>query len=369
MNKTDFQIIRNRAMMRDPIQFTVPTPIEIKAYLDTVMISQDEAKMRVAIEVYKHMLKIVNAKKLMEEGEEISKNNILITGLTGTGKTFMMQAIGHFLQVPVFIQDATNMTEAGYVGEDVENAVKGLILEADYDVDLAEQGIIVLDEIDKLGRKGENMSTTADVGHEGVQQAMLTMLEGTIVTVPEGKRRNPQEDGTQVDTSNILFIGIGSFEGIEDIVSKRLNKKKGGSSIGFGATIQSKKDELSVKELRRNITRQDLTKFGMMPELLGRFSVLTNLDPLDKEDLLSILKLNKSIFHEYKLIFELMGKTLTIKEEVYNYIVDKAIEEGTGARGLKAIIEDIMVKIMFTAPSERKKRFVLDMKVIEDKVA
>lgn len=344
----------------------IRTPKEIKRYLDEVMVGQDEAKMKVAVEIFKHTLRHENKRRLNEEGKTISKNNVLMTGLTGTGKTFMWQQIAKYLDIPIFIQDTTKLTASGYVGSDIEDCLKGLLESADYDIKKAERGIIVLDELDKSSRKSENPSITRDVSGECVQQGLLKILEGTISTIPEGRRRHPMEEGIKIDTSNILFVGCGSFEGIEEVVKERLKKKdKHQTTMGFGATY-NKKQELSIDEIRRNITRDDLKKYGMLPELLGRFPVLTNLKPLHKEDLKNILKLNEGIFSEYKSVFELMGKKLIIKEEVYDYIVEQAISQGIGARGLKAISEDIMFDMMFNAPSERKQRYILDKKYIDN---
>ena len=340
------------------------TPKEIKKYLDSVMIGQDEAKKRVAVEIYRHALRMNNEYELYEMGKSISKNNVLMTGLTGTGKTFMWQMIAEFLDIPIFIQDTTKMTASGYVGEDIENCLKGLLENADYDFDRAEKGIIVLDEIDKSSRKSENPSVTRDVSGESVQQGLLKILEGTIATIPSERRRHPMDEGTQIDTKNILFVGCGSFEGIEEIVKERLRKEnKSERTMGFGAT-SSKREELSIDEIRANITREDLVKYGMLPELLGRFPIVTNLKPLHKEDMIEILKLGNGIFEEYKTTFRLMGKTLIVKDEVYEYIVEKALKENTGARGLRSSVEEIMFDVMFNAPSESKKRYVIDMKYI-----
>ena len=340
------------------------TPKVIKEYLDEVMVGQDEAKRRVAVEIYRHALRMDNEFELDDMGKSISKNNVLMTGLTGTGKTFMWQKIAEFLDIPIYIQDTTKMTASGYVGEDIENCLKGLLENADYDFDKAERGIIVLDELDKSSRKSEHPSVTRDVSGESVQQGLLKMLEGTISTIPTESRRHPMDEGTQIDTTNILFVGCGSFEGIEEIVKERLRKEnKNERTMGFGAT-SSKREELSIDEIRANITREDLVKYGMLPELLGRFPIVTNLKPLHKEDMIDILKLNNGIFEEYKTTFRLMGKSLIIKDDVYEYIVDKALRENTGARGLRSSVEEIMFEIMYNAPSERKKRYVVDMKCL-----
>lgn len=341
-------------------EFKLSTPIEIKSKLDETVIGQDDTKIKVATEVFRHYLRLQNEKKLNKSGKKITKNNILLTGLTGTGKTFLMQEIAKILGVPIYIADCTTMTSAGYVGEDAESCLKGLIQSADYDIKQAERGIVVLDEFDKLSRKGENPSITRDVSGESVQQGILKMLEGNVIRVPQGQRKHPREDCNEIDTSNILFIGCGSFEGIEEIVKGRFKKKSNKCSIGFGAEIKSKSEELSLKDIRMNINRDDLKKYGMLPEVLGRFSILSNLHPLEKEDLINILKNQNGLFNEYETVFSLMGKKLIIKDEVYDFIADKAISEHIGARGLRAIVEDLMYKTMYEMPSEDKKRYTID---------
>jgi ATP-dependent Clp protease ATP-binding subunit ClpX len=250
----------NKMEERLPKQdFQLQTPVEIKTKLDETVIGQDDTKIKIATEIFRHYLRLQNEKKLNKTGKKISKNNILLTGLTGTGKTFLMEEIAKILDVPIYIQDSTTLTSAGYVGDDIENCLKGLLENADWDIERAEKGIVVLDEFEKLSRKGENPSITRDVSGESVQQGILKMLEGHVMRVPEGQRKHPREQGTLVDTTNILFVGCGSFEGIEEIVKGRLKKKNNQTSMGFGANIQSKKEEVSLKEIRENITKSDFS--------------------------------------------------------------------------------------------------------------
>lgn len=329
------------------------TPKEIKAKLDKTVIGQDETKKKVATEIYRHYLRLKSNKKL-------TKNNMLFTGLTGTGKTFIMEEVAKILDVPIYIQDCTALTSAGYVGDDIENCLKGLIQNANNDIDWAEKGIIVLDEFDKLSRKGENVSITRDVSGESVQQGMLKMLEGNVMKVPEGRRKHPQERCTEINTKNILFVACGSFESIELLVKERLKKSSNVGSIGFNVNVQSKNEELSLAEIRKNITRDDLKKYGMLPEILGRFSILSNLHPLEKEDLINILKNKKGLFKEYETIFELSNNKLMVESSAYEFIAETAIKENIGARGLKAIVENIMSDIMFEMPSEKDKTYIIN---------
>lgn len=333
------------------------TPREIKDYLDKVVVGQEVSKKKVALEVYRQLKRM--------EGYKIKKNNILMTGLSGSGKTYMWQCISEWLDIPIYIQDCTELTSAGYVGADIENCLKGLLENADYDVEKAEYGIVVLDELDKNARKGENLSITQDVSGEAVQRGLLKMLEGKVSVIPKEKRRHPNEEGVEIDTSNILFVGCGSFEGIEDIVKER-TKSKNQRSMGFGANVNKDKG-LSLKELRQQISREDLKIFGMLPELLGRFSMLTNLEPLDRGDLLNILKLEDGIFSEYNDFFEMLGKKLKVNKNVYEYVVDKAMSNMTGARSLKAMVEEIMFDVLFDAPSSKKRSFIINKENIESK--
>lgn len=346
---------------KQPQEINLLTPIEIKAKLDETVIGQEETKIRIATEVFKHYLKIKNENTLNMSNKSITKSNILLTGLTGTGKTFIMQEIAKILDVPIYIQDCTTLTCSGYVGADIENALKGLLQDTDWDVSRAENGIVVLDEFDKLSRKSENPSITRDVSGESVQQGMLKMLEGTIMQVPDGQRKSVLEKTTAIDTKNILFVACGSFEGIEQIVKQRINKANNKSRIGFGADIKSKNQETPLRDIRLGITREDLRLYGILPEILGRFSILSNLHPLEVSDLVNILKNDTGIFSEYETEFGLLNKRLIVKEEVYEYIAEKAIKENVGGRGLKAIVEDLMFKTMFEMPSSSQKEYVLDL--------
>lgn len=345
------------------------TPMEIKAQLDLTIIGQEHAKRAVSIEIYKHYLRIKNECKLHREGKVIRKSNILMTGLTGCGKTEIARTLAKILDVPFAIADCTTLTSAGYVGEDVENILLKLIISADYDIQKAERGIIYIDELDKSSRKSENPSITRDVSGEGVQQALLKILEGTIASVPpQGGRKHPSSETIKIDTTNILFIGSGSFEGIEDIVKERLNTKSGNKSIGFNSqqtNVKSKIKNMTQKELRNNITIQDIKKFGMIPELLGRFSVLTNLEPLELEDLVSILKIQTGYIEEYKTLFELQGKSLEFTDEALEEIARISLEQKTGARGLSFIIEKVLMDIMYEAPSNKKKKYIITEKEVK----
>lgn len=350
----------------------IPSPQEIKNTLDEYVIGQDEAKKTLAVAVYNHYKRIAHEEELEEKhvkddnDVEIQKSNILLLGPTGCGKTLLASTLAKILNVPFAIADATTLTEAGYVGEDVENILLKLIQAADGDIEKAEKGIIYIDEIDKITRKSENPSITRDVSGEGVQQALLKIVEGTIASVPpQGGRKHPQQELLQIDTSNILFICGGAFEGLENIIKDRIGKK----SIGFGAEIESEKyiDRYKIFE---QLLPQDLLKFGMIPEFIGRLPILATLRELDRKALIKITTEPKNaLVKQYKKLLEMDDVELEFDQEALNSIVDKAIERKTGARGLRAIIEDIMRDIMFDIPSNEKiEKCIITKETVENNV-
>lgn len=327
----------------------LPKPTEIKDYLDQYVIGQDGAKKALAVAVYNHYKRINS----VVDGDdiELQKSNILFLGPTGSGKTLLAQTLARLLNVPFAIADATTLTEAGYVGEDVENILLKLIQNADYDIERAERGIIYIDEIDKIARKSENPSITRDVSGEGVQQALLKILEGTVASVPpQGGRKHPHQEFIQINTSNILFICGGAFDGIDKIIEKRTRR----TSLGFGSEIQSK-EEKDMGELLKEIVPQDLLKFGLIPEFVGRLPILVTLESLDKEALVKILKEPKNaLVKQYQKLLQMDNVELEFKDEALIAIAEEAIKRKTGARGLRAIIEDIMRDIMFDIPSKEE---------------